>query len=96
MRQGNVVVPNKVFMTVREMRSLAYKKIFEGLNYFEETNLEKSITNFHSKANTKEEERNAVKSIIGILIMNEEGGWQEMKDKVKTLKLDYKTIYAVE
>jgi len=85
----------KVLPSIRRMRQLAYKKIFEGLNYFEEKELEYGIQVYPTMQNLSKDKRRALKSIIGILIVNEDGGFYEMKEKVREHKLDYKQIYGV-
>ena len=82
-------------LSIKEMRRLAYKKIFETLTYEEEKALENSIEWWPKKDPLKKEERKAVRSIVKLLLMNEDGGFGEMKEKVKELDIDYKTMYGV-
>jgi hypothetical protein len=80
--------------TIKELRSLAYKKAFVGLSYQEAIILDKALS-FYPKTQLSTKEINELISINKILIKFEQGGFREMKEKLKEFKLDYRSIYAV-
>jgi len=95
MRQRGIIVHTKTVLSIKEMRRIAYKKIFEKLSYDEECALENSIKWWPKKENLTKDQRGALKSIIDLLIINEDKGFEEMKIKVISQKLDYKQMYGV-
>jgi len=85
----NIVLP-----TIKALRLLAYKKVFEGLNYFEEKRLDRGL-NLYPKADLTIREMDELISINKIMLKWEQGGFGEMKEKVEELKLDYRSIYGL-
>jgi len=80
--------------SIKGLRRLAYKKIFEGLSYQEALILDRGLA-FYPKTELRESEINALISLNNLLIKNEKGGFGELKEKVIEKKLDYKGMFGL-
>ena len=79
---------------IKGLRRLAYKKVFEGLNYLEDVNLDRGLR-LYPKADLTVKEINELISINGIMVKLEKGEFKEEKEKFKEFKLNYKDIYGL-
>lgn len=93
-RKQQIQVKGTLLPSIRKLRRLAYKKIFEGLNYFEEKDLDRGLS-LYPKANLTIKEIDELISINNIMGNLEKGNFREMIEKVKEFKLDYKSIYGL-
>ena len=80
--------------SIKRLRRLAYKKIFEKLNYDEEVILDRGLS-FYAKIDLTDKEIESLIAINQLLIDNSDGKFGEMKDKCARLKMDYKKIYGL-
>ncbi len=85
----NVVLPS-----IKRLRWLAYKKVFEGLNYEEDKALDKGLS-LYPKADLTVKQIDELISINKIMVKSDKGGFREMQEKVKEFKLDYKSVYGL-
>ena len=79
--------------TIHKLNKLALKKIFEGLSYDEETELEEGINQQSRKVSLTQIEKKELNYIIKCLERNEEGKFNKMKEGMKQHGIDYKTLY---
>ena len=90
---------NKPVPSLALLNRLALKKIFDGLNYFEEKELEYGINIWTKEVirkltlATKEFAKRELKVIINALVENEEGKFDREKENFKRCEIDYRKAY---
>ena len=80
--------------SIKGLKRLAYKKIFDKLTYTEELMLEKGLK-FYPLTDLKVREIDELISINQMLVDNEQGKYGEMKEKMVRFNLDYREIYGL-
>ena len=80
--------------SIKGLRRLVYKKIFEGLSYQEALILDRGLS-FYPKCDLKVKEIDALLSLNNLLIKNDKGGFGELKEKVIEKCLDYRQMFGL-